>query len=628
MADPRIGIDIEADDDTDDGFRSAEERIDSLSGRAERAGTVGFREFARGAATASNAIQGVYGAMTRLDLTQLTLEASSARLTASRERLNQATAEFGAGSRQAIQAEKDLEAAQNNSEKTTLRAHASYVLVGLDMATMAARAIPAATGLYAMATAAGAATTAFTALQVASGAILVTAAALAVIGVARNIKSNFSDPAKEAAQSFDDFRVAHDRAVEAAAGQRQVGDSWFAQYSERVSEDFNQWPLLGRVITTVKEETEENMGAIADASTGMSGVVEANLRRVSSALRDMGVDMNRISSDMIPAMVAGMGFTGEEASTMASKLLEGRAAEEALLQQMIALGPAYTAQINFTRRKGETTEQFTARILEAVGAENAAKVQIDDTTQSFRLQTDATEQAAAAIAPLTQLEKDLEGASADAKLAIVQQSNETAKKGETTEEFQARMRALVGEEKAAELQFDETGRALVDQADATREAAHAAGEAERNFASAAGTYRGGASMPTWAIGDLRSNAAAGDPFKSGQNRRWDLASLLNTGPGVDVSGIARGVYAPFGGGFQNAGNIGSTDMPNAYGTRTLIRDGGDRGGNPQGSSGGDVNMGGVTVIVYAQGTGAQAVQQGVLGAMSQVQSRAAARRTV
>lgn len=625
--DAKVGIEIEAEDDSEAGFKSAEDRIDSLGTRAERAGSVGFQQLARGAATASGAIQNAYGAMTRLDLTQITLEQSAARLAASHDRLNQSVAEFGAGSQQAIQAQKDLEASQANAEKTAIRAHASYLLVGLDMATMAARAIPAAQGLYAMATAAGAATTAFTALQVASGAILVTAAALAVVGVARNIKSNFTDPAHEAAQSFDDFRQAHDRAVDAAAGQRQVGDSWFAQYSERVSEDFNQWPLLGKVITTVKEETDANMQDMADATAGMANVVDANLRRVNAALRDMGVNMDAISSDMIPSLVAGMGYTGEEATAMADKILASKAAEEALLQQMIALGPAYTSQINFTRRKGEATDDFKNRILEAVGAENAAKVQIDDTTQSFRLQTDATDLAAQRLANLTGLEKQLEGVVGDARLAIVQQSHETAKKGETTEDFQARMKALVGEEAGAALQFDETGRAILDQADATREASQAAAEAKRNGASAAAAFGAmagpGGMIAPWALQDLASTGL--DPIGNKGNRRWDLESMLNTGPGVDVTGIARGTYAPFGGGFKSGGKIGSTDL-SSYGSRTVIHDRGDGGAGGQG--GGSVNMGGVTIVVYAQGTGAQAVQQGVLGAMSQVQTRAAARRTV
>lgn len=401
MPDAGVDIDIEAEDDTEDAFKSAEDRIDRLGDRAERAGSVGFQQLARGAATASNAIQGVYGAMTRLDLTQITLEQSNARLVASREKLNKAVAEFGPQSQQAIEATRDLEAAQSNADKTNLRAHASYVLVSLDLTVMAARAIPAAQSLYGMATAAGAATTAMAALNVATGAIVITATALFAIGFGRHIKQEFTDPGREAAATYNDFADALARAQDEAASQRVAGDDWFSQYAERVSEDLDsiltKVPLVGgaldKVIGTVGEEAESNAQAMEEATAGMAGVVDANLRRVGTSFRDLGIDMRSVSADAVPALLASFGFMGPELDAMVAKLTAAKDAEAALEAQMVALGPAYAAQITFTRQKGETTEDFRQRILAAVGAEHDAEVQIDDTTQSFRLQTDATKEA-------------------------------------------------------------------------------------------------------------------------------------------------------------------------------------------------------------------------------------------
>lgn len=216
--DPRVGIDIEAIDDTGPAFDSATGRIDALDQAAEQAGSGGFKVLAEGAAEAARTIEHGMSIMTRFDLVQITLEQSTDRLRQAQERYTQAVDAHGDSSAEAKAAAEELERAQANMEKTALRAELSMGLVAAQALTMAAQ-VPAAVGaLTSLSASASTAAVAVGTLQVVAtvgaAAVGITAGILALSSALGSVGVH----GHEAADGLDDYTEATIRNRAVAAG--------------------------------------------------------------------------------------------------------------------------------------------------------------------------------------------------------------------------------------------------------------------------------------------------------------------------------------------------------------------------------------------------------------------------
>lgn len=669
MANPnQVIIEIAAENRIDNELQDALQEMRDLEQQGGRTGR-GFDDLARASQRASSFIERGYSVMTRLDLVQITVQQSQDRLTQSQDRLSAAQAKYGTSSAQAEAATRDLEAAQANMDKTNARAHLSYVLIAGDIVTLAAQLPKAVAGMRAMAAANAAAGASSIGLSAALGPVGLGVAAVTALVVAGTMawKANSDQQDRNLSNMQRLRKEQEDLAAVARAARDDPGQNMFGgDYGRKKAEEAEAR------IRELQERERSGWIILAEeffaAEQRKAQVAAGNEAAIRSELEKTRLEMDKIA--------AAMGMPADEAALQGlQERWQGLSAAagdyEARLQTIAKTAEdAAKKQEDAAKKQQDALDASLRSLVQAVpGWENL----------SFAIQGsilaangfDAT--ANPALKRFNDLEKILAGQTAETKVAILEQEGATALKGETTEDFHARLRAMLGDEAYAKIQFDETGRSILTQADAT----NAASDAARNLASAqaslggygssstsGGGYAGGASAPSWANSDFAQRnmttkdatrieeiqsllpsvsslsdrnrllgemkgLQGGSPFVDAQgNERWDLRSLANTDAGVDVSGVARGVYAPRGGGFQNVGSIGSTDLNSAYGTRTLVSDnrGGMKydGGSPQGA-GGDVNMGGVTIIVNNP-KNAQEAQNGVLGAMSQVQRRAASRR--
>jgi len=69
--------------------------------------------------------------MDRYEITQITVENATMRVAASQTNLNEAIQKYGTGSQQAIDAARQLEIANNNLDRTNIRAQSSMVMIGV-----------------------------------------------------------------------------------------------------------------------------------------------------------------------------------------------------------------------------------------------------------------------------------------------------------------------------------------------------------------------------------------------------------------------------------------------------------------------------------------------------------------
>lgn len=414
MADD-VKLEITAEDRSGPAFDSANRRIRETSQRA-REGAQSYESFARGLTAASNAVQRGMSLMTRLDLTQLTLEAATNRAADAQTKLTAATKEFGAGSPQAIAASRELESANSNLEKTNLRAKLSYALVTGDLLIMAAK-VPILTAQLRTYTLAQTGATA-AALRFATTLGTVAAAAgLAIAG--KSLVDNLLGT--DAVFKIRDTE-------ERLAALKEERDGLLAQATR---------PILGPVIEDVAgkvpgiETAEERLQRVNDAILEAEGEVNAvrdfnrkqnemkskeaadkeaaiqqeaadkianaweqSIQQTSGYVQNLGVDLGRLG----PAALDALGTLSPQLAELAARTDTAAQMEEELATKILAsTNPALREQLSVTRQKGETTDDFRKRLVALGYKEEELAGKLDDTTESFSLQTQATQQAAAAI---------------------------------------------------------------------------------------------------------------------------------------------------------------------------------------------------------------------------------------
>lgn len=132
-----VEIRVEAEDDTEEGFSSAKQKLDGLKKSAAGTGDA-YTKLASAGADTAQMLERSFSVMTRLDLVQLTIEQSSQRVSTAQERYNNALREFGAGSEEARSAMAELENAQRSMEKANMRAQISTGLIVVQVIQLAA----------------------------------------------------------------------------------------------------------------------------------------------------------------------------------------------------------------------------------------------------------------------------------------------------------------------------------------------------------------------------------------------------------------------------------------------------------------------------------------------------------
>lgn len=639
MADARVGIDIEAEDDSGPVFDDAGKRIDELGKKADDAASGGLKAFADATVDGARGVERAMSMMTRLDLVQITLEQSADRVAAAQDNYNQALAEFGEGSAQATAAGNQLEAALVAQEKAALRANLSFGLVGVQALQMSVTAIPALrTALVSLTAAqtasAGAAALLNITLTAGVAAISITAGILAVKAAMDGMATS-TDAAAAAVGRFngagDD--AATQKAIDAAQQRVATADM---EYQHR--QEVERLMATGTVesINTEMEarraRRDELVQLLDQDNTAFLAAEQRRLESDRRFLDDMQRGLARGPAEGVDADRWAASMEGVIARTEAK--IAGR---ESLLADAI-LTPERAQEIH-------SEIQILNRDLEAFGAINQRlatatssayrSVGIDITRFSQEFQegllaaAGVSQEFIATMRPLVTAEQLLAASSGETREALLEQLEVTARKGETTEDLAKRLGLTADEEARLREEGRLTTEGIISQEEATRSLAASTGELAGNLTRAGTVLNGGGNLPTlpgWA-GAARPGGGRGggfDPVGLG------MASLLNTAPGVDVTGVQRGLYAPFGGGFVSGGRIGSTDLGSAYGSRTIVNQhtGQALVGRNDAQGSGQVNMGGVTIVQYINGGTPGAVQQQTVGAMSQVQGRAAARRTI
>lgn len=91
---------------------------------------------AAGFATVGFAVDRAMNMLDRFEISQITVENAIIRVTNAQENLRQATEKYGEGSEQAADASRQLEVAQNNLDRTNIRANSSMVMIGLSALSM------------------------------------------------------------------------------------------------------------------------------------------------------------------------------------------------------------------------------------------------------------------------------------------------------------------------------------------------------------------------------------------------------------------------------------------------------------------------------------------------------------
>jgi hypothetical protein len=650
--------------------------LDALIGRldnVDRSGkktTSTFRDFADSMAGGAHEVERAMSMMTRLDLVQISIEQSNDHVAAAQERYNDALARYGPNSQQAVTAAQGLKGAHDSLEKSQLRAELSMGLVIASSLQMATTAVPAAiaalTGLAAAeTTAAVAGGILATTLSLGTAAIAITAGIVALKAAMDGFSGSTSHASDDVTRYEADLQRANEKVDRLAKGQLTFKETF-------------SWKTDAQLAAGALRSVEDAARSLADA--------EAEAARTYIQNEDLKATLAGNDAEAIKRIrdAAAQDLASQDAALRSNVGSAARGAAEAAKQSDV---DRIKSADDALKRIGDDAKATEDKLTAAAKAtDDAWKAALGHVGVSLEaLSTAALGQLSTAAGELGGLAKQaLDARAAEDEItksalqssdALRKQAHITAEKEETTADFIKRLKEMGFTEAEIAQRLDATGRVMRSQSDATDDAttstrnlqsAQAAYAGSSYGSSSSGAYGGGGGVPAWAAGDLtqrRISAEAqtridqlhdvlsqttdaqlrsrflgelaslqqGSAFVDARgNTRWDLASLMNTGPGVDVTGVKRGTYAPHGVGFQNVGGIGSTDMPNVYGSRTLVSD--NRGGmnydgdNPQG---GQVFNGGIVVNVYNprnQKDVEDGVRQGTTGAGTQTRTRASARR--
>lgn len=555
-----VRIEIEAEDESEDVLQGAKENLEDLRVSTNSAGEA-FSTFATETARAASAIEHSVSLMTRLDIMQLTVQQSAERAAEAQERYNEAVTEFGQGSEQAQTAARDMERAQVELEKANKKAELSLGLVAAQSLTMAAQIPAAVTGLAALATAELSAATAGAAL---ANTLTLGAATIGIVAGVTAVSMAFKGLTHEA----DSARIAITNVGKAAEAQKELMELTAAIET------------LEKRLKALREDerpifTWENQNALSTEHIALEEQLEAALRRRKEVQQEI------------------VNLQQQEANEAAQ---EQRAETERLNEAWTATKASFEAAgVSFSNMSTTMLQEIARLGGESAGAMLALEVLADRGAQ------------------VAVIERELGYASAETtKTLLAQAAAAVDKTGKHWKLDQMLADGTITEEQYAE--------AVATSEKDLRGQGAAATDSARAMASANAAAERFATLPGWAATDLRNGAMPGD-ITDVHRRRLDLASLFNTSPDVDVTGIKKGTYAPFGQGFKGGGSIGSTDFDHAYGSRTIVFDRGD-GVGAQGNT--TVNMGGVTIVVQARdvATGREAV----VGAVRQIQGIAASQR--
>lgn len=650
MSDVPVEMRVQATNEASGPLSDAAESLDGL-GDAAVTTKLKFEDFSSKLARTGMELEHGMSLMTRLDLVQLTVDQRTQNLTTAQERYNSAVGKYGVNSQQAEQAARQLASAHDALDKANMRAEMSMGLVVAQSVKMATTAIPAAV-------------TAFEELGVATSAAsfgmgmfeTIVSGGVAVIAIAAGISAlklafdglgqseiGAADGMNEFAQASADARLEMAR-THVAALQQQYDDlqkkisnpsAW-----DTISGKANEWAQqssdLANQITTA---TQAMTGAWGNAQTAH----DSQAKQWIQDDQELAAETSGSLDDVEARIKSYEGVVAAARIQLASPIDEKtRAEQQGLLddaekhlkalgdrwKELGAVGAASAKQTADSWLQGISAMQtsmrsFSDSALEALS--NASDPQVAAAAGTLGVLGDRAKQ-------LAMYEQMLAGASGDARQAILAQM--AAVKDKTGAHYllnKAVGDGTVSAEEAAGASMDGATRKAKDQTAAVQGLTSAIGGVN-SAASALGSVRLGDLIGYAQFGktgaggliDVYQGRAGGIGVAKGMgNEALNAMSLLRTGGDVDVTGIARGVYAPGGMGFQKGGDFGSTDLGGVWGSRTIIRNGGDGGA---GQGGGTVNMGGITINVHpAPGQAGKAVADSIVGAMSQVQKRLGAR---
>lgn len=404
-------------------------RFEETTGRVGRGG--GFAQAATMADRMGGAINRAMGIMTRLDLVQITLEQSAERVRQAQEKYTAAVEEFGQHSTKAVEAQRQLEAAQAAGEKANIRARASYILVSAEVVSMGAMAVRAASGMGVFAGSMVGATVAARGLRL---ALLGTGIGALVVGLGfllermnsvRDTTSDLvsrnqaaEDSEKRVAAAIDEGSVAiRDQIAEREANlallNRQMRDqeNFLKQIQARDARGENDLPLVGLKFTP---DQDMEGGQVSFQVLPDVGTVEAELKRLTEefgatdeAVKKLKASLESVTFDEIARALgsAGVGladFTvaqqalilgSEGLDELGPRYVEALNREDEMLARIIANNPEIINRMSIVLRYGETLDELAGRLKFQPELEAELRASGQLTTEGLITQADAMERA-------------------------------------------------------------------------------------------------------------------------------------------------------------------------------------------------------------------------------------------
>lgn len=604
-----VRIIVLADDRSQADLDALVNRLDNVDRSGKRT-TGTFKDFADSMAGGAREVEQAMQLMTRMDLVQISLQSGNDHLAAAQERYNQAVASYGPNSQEALNASRSLKDANDALDKAQLRAEASMALVVVSSLQMATTAIPAAiAALQGLTAAQGAAAISAgvlsATLTLGTAAIAITAGIIAIKTAIEGVDVSSS----QASSSVARFEADLAKAQKTLAGVDKVQFTWEISEEDAIR-DVEE---ATRGLQQAQQEAADKYIQNEQLKATLAGSNAEEIRR----LRDeAAADLER--QDALLRTTVGSAARGaaeaakqadEERIRSADEALEriaddARKIEDANRKAADSTRAAWDAAF---QKAGVNFSQFSDSVLMDMA-------RIGDEQTAARAMKELEDRTAAMAA----IERALATASGEARQQLLDQlAAVTDKTGEMYMLNRAAESGVLVEGEYADTVNRAAGE-LDGQTEAVQNASSAYEELQRKKGSG-GTPIAQPAMALAAFTDARGNID------------WAAMSRLNTGAGVDVTAVSRSTYAPRGQGFQNVGDIGSTDYGTAYGSRTLIHD--RRGGmsyDNEGAQGGQVFNGGLVVNVYNP-RNAQDVEDGVrsatTGAGTQTRGRTGARRS-
>ncbi len=533
-----VRIIITADDRSQAQLDQLARRLKGVENQGENT-TRSFDKLGRGGLRAFQAIERGYGILTRLDLVQITVQQSAERVSQAQENYTAAVARFGPASQQALQAQQELNAAQQAAEKVNLRAKLSYVLVVGDIAALAVQAPRAIQGLRGMAVAFRAATAEATAFQIATGGILIAAGALAAILIGKGVFDSYSAGAKGATGVTEQL----------AAAQEDLAEKQQAFYNDPLG-----GPVLGIIdkINNAIDLPSEGSGGI------FGGLFESSGEQVDRAIQKVDqltaaekeARASYAESQRFRAVVAS--GTEEQVRNELDQTRQ-RVEDLDLLLRTPNLAGREAVQAEFDSET-EKAEQLVGALvrIEQAGLNMAQSlnaglrdvgVNLENMTamaqRDLMLRVGVDPDAVNAIVGAREAEEALAGEALRASKSLREQASITKDKGETTEEFRKRLIDAGFTEEELAGRIDETTGNLISQEEATRRAHQAAGDAAPAYDALGNAISGAGNAAARSSGRGGGDSYSGAGYYETYNR--------SGGRGVEGQGaftpFARGGYA-------------------------------------------------------------------------------------